>query len=235
MTRYNRRVMTDPIVRSVETVTHGRVLIRPPLPRDFPAGPGVPSPLLVGFHGYAENAERNLEQLARIPGHEGWTLASIQGLHRFYTARMEEVVASWMTRQDRELAIEDNIAYVDRVVGAIRREQSVGRLVFAGFSQGVAMAFRAGLRGTARADGVIALAGDVPPDVREMPASRFPAVLIGRGTRDTWYTEDKLSADANLLESKGVRVRAVVFDGGHEWTDEFRAAAAEFLKSVAQS
>lgn len=137
-----------------------------------------------------------------------------------------------MTRQDREQAIADNIAYVDRVVEAIRDEHGIGRLAYAGFSQGVAMAFRAAVRGAARADGVIALAGDVPPDLRELPASRFPRVLIGRGTRDAWYTEDKLKADLTLLESKGVRVEAVVCEGGHEWTDEFRDAAGRFLQSL---
>ena len=56
------------------------------------------SHLLVGFHGYGENAEKHLVEMESIGS--GWTLASVQGLHRFYT-RSEEVVASWMTRQDR--------------------------------------------------------------------------------------------------------------------------------------
>ena len=65
--------MADSIVRSVETVTHGRVLIR------LPAAPREAVPLLVGFHGYAENAERHLEQLERVPGSERWMLACVQG------------------------------------------------------------------------------------------------------------------------------------------------------------
>jgi len=40
----------------------------------------------------------------------------VQGLHRFYRSRSEIVVASWMTKQDRELAIGDNIDYVRRAV-----------------------------------------------------------------------------------------------------------------------
>ena len=54
-----------------------------------------------------------------------------------------------MTRQDREAAIADNIDYVDRVVAATRT--AAEPLVFAGFSQGVAMAFRAAVRGKRRA------------------------------------------------------------------------------------
>jgi predicted esterase len=218
--------MAEPLVCSIEAVTHGRFLLR------VPSAP-PPYPLLVGFHGYGENAERHLDQLGSVPATDAWMLASVQGLHRFYTAKMEEVVASWMTRQDREQAIADNVAYVDQVVEVIRREYETNRLVFAGFSQGVAMAFRAAVRGSAPPDGVIALGGDVPPDVRDQPASRFGRVLLGRGARDTWYTEEKLRADVTQLESMGVKVEAVVFDGGHEWTDEFRHAAARFLQSLA--
>jgi predicted esterase len=227
--------MTEPLLRSVETVTHGRVLLRPPKAQQIHEGAVPDIPLLVGFHGYGEGADRHLAQLERIPGSDVWLLASVQGLHRFYAGRMEEVVASWMTRQDREQAIADNIAYVDRAVEAIGAEHRFGRLVFAGFSQGVAMAFRAAARGMARPDAIIALGGDVPPDLRDLRPDRFPPALIGRGTRDTWYTEDKLNADLALLQSKGAQVRAVVFEGGHEWTDEFRAAAGEFLRSVATS
>jgi predicted esterase len=232
--------MPECLVLSVDAPTHGRVLVRPPLSSP-PGAPATPvagagpstAPLLVGFHGYAENAERHLAQLERIPGCDAWRLAAVQGLHRFYAGRFEEVVASWMTRQDREQAIADNIAYVDRVVETIRRDHPFSALVFAGFSQGAAMAYRAALHGKARADGIVALGGDVPPDVHGVPGARFPPVLIGRGTRDTWYTDDKLRADVELLRSKGVAVRELVFEGGHEWTDAFRDAAAELLAAVA--
>ena len=105
-----------------------------------------------------------MERLRAIPGAAAWTLVSVQGLHRFYRGRTEEVVASWMTREDREVAIADNIAYVDAALDAVPHDGST-RIVFAGFSQGVAMAFRAALRGRRRAAGVIAIGGDVPPEL----------------------------------------------------------------------
>ena len=42
----------------------------------------------------------------------------MQALHPFYT-KTERIVASWMTRQDRELAIADNIRYVQAVIDAV--------------------------------------------------------------------------------------------------------------------
>src|SRR4029077_7493688 len=124
------------IERTIATTTHGRYLVEPP------SAAGA-APLLVGFHGYGETAEAQLDRLRAIPGAERWLIVSIQGLHRFYERRTNEVIASWMTRQDREAAIADNLTYVAGVMNAVTREwPDATRLVFAGFSQGVAMTFR---------------------------------------------------------------------------------------------
>jgi predicted esterase len=202
---------------SVETPTHGRVLIK-----DAAASTSR-SRLLVGFHGYAQNAEEMLAELERIPGSEQWTLVSAQALHRFYTRGDEKVVASWMTRQDRELAIADNVVYVDHVVEALLREfPKETRIVFAGFSQGVAMAYRAAILGAYRVQGLIAVGGDVPPEVKNALANRFPEILIAAGERDPFYTPAKVAADEAILRSMGVRPEIFRYSGGHEWTDELR-------------
>jgi predicted esterase len=222
--------MADPIVRTIAALAHGRFLI------DVPPDTAPPYRLLVGFHGYGESAEQHLEQLRRIPGASGWLLAAVQGLHRFYSPRCpDDVVASWMTWQDREQSIADNVAYIDAVIAAIVADYPIVRLVFAGFSQGVAMAYRAAVLGASRSQGVIALGGDVPPDVLDRSATAFPPVLIGRGAQDAWYTDQRLGADIADLQAKGVAVRAVVFEGGHEWGEAFGEAAGELLKRVASA
>ncbi|PYR03342.1 MAG: phospholipase, partial [Acidobacteria bacterium] len=103
------------IERTIPATTHGRYLVVPP------ASPG-PAPVLVGFHGYAEGAEAQLDRMRAIPGAARWLLISIQGLNRFYQRRSTEVIAGWMTRQHRDLAIHDNIAYVASVVDLVCRE-----------------------------------------------------------------------------------------------------------------
>jgi len=197
---------------TIAATVHGRVLVRP----------GPPERLLIGFHGYAETAEIHLEQLLKIAGIENWTVAAVQALHPFYTARTQQIVASWMTKLDREQAIADNLAYVRNVLEWFHEPRTV---VFEGYSQGGAMAYRAA-SDFGRAAGVIVLAADVPPDV----PSSLPPVLIGRGTRDEWYTDEKLKKDLKYLAD----VETCVFDGGHEWSDEFREAAAKFLSRVSR-
>lgn len=184
--------------------------------------------MLVGFHGYAENAEVQLERLRAIPGSSRWLVVSIQGLHRFYQRRTEQVVASWMTRQDRELAIQDNAAYIQACIDAIGADWPVRQhVVFAGFSQGVAMAFRAAVCGAA---GVIAVGGDVPPELTPDGLGKISAVLLVHGIADEWYTKEKLAQDERRLRASAVSVQAFEFNGGHEWSAEVSEAASKFLR-----
>jgi predicted esterase len=182
--------------------------------------------LMVGFHGYAENAEANFAELARIPGIERWSVVSVQALHPFYT-RSGEVVANWMTKLDRELAIADNLAYVRSVLAAVGAPRT---LVFSGFSQGASMAARAAAHIDCAA--LILLGGDVPPDVQRDDV-RLPPVLLARGRRDDWYTDQKFQADLAWLEPR-TRVTRCVFEGGHEWSDPFREAAGELLFALSR-
>jgi predicted esterase len=220
--------------RQIPALVHGTYLLAPP---EAPGSGAAGAPLLVGFHGYGENAERHLAELGRIPGSEGWLLCAVQALHPFYNQKTGEVVASWMTRLDRERAIADNVRYSAGVVAEVRRELGAGEtLVYAGFSQGVAMAYRAAAAGEAvgagASHGLIVVGGDVPPELADRDLAGFPPVLLGRGTGDTWYTDDKLERDLALLAAKGVRVRPLVYQGGHEWTEELRRAAGAFLAEV---
>ena len=212
------------IERAIATTTHGRYLIEPP-------AAGGPAPTLIGFHGYGEGASVQLDRMRRIPGADRWLLVSIQGLHRFYQRRDNEVVASWMTRQDREQAIDDNLAYVAAVLDSVAREYDAApRLILSGFSQGVAMMFRAATASARPVDGVIAVGGDVPPELDAAALTRVRQALVCHGTRDEWYTGEKFGGDVQRLRQAGVAVRPLEFDGGHEWSGEVAEAASAFLR-----
>ena len=186
--------------------------------------------MLFGFHGYAEGAETQLARMRAIPGSDRWRLVAIQGLHRFYQRRENQVIASWMTRQDRELAIADNLAYVAAVMREVANEfPGAPRLVVAGFSQGVAMTFRVAAASAQPIDGVIAVGGDVPPELDLSALGRLRAALVCRGERDEWYTNEKFDSDVRRLRQAGAAVKPLLFAGGHEWSDEVIRAAAVFL------
>ena len=210
-------------VLSIETPTHGRVLIED-------AADSFSGRVLVAFHGYGQSADDMLDEVRRIPGAGRWRLVSVQGLHRFYTRRDQAVVASWMTRQDREHAIADNIEYVNRVDRPGRRRRQGARLcrVLAGRRDGLS---RRDARAAIRPPASWRWPETSHQSSRPRRASRtWPRVLIGVGTREEWYTPERLEADVAFLRASGVTHDVVRFDGGHEWTDEFRAAAGRWLE-----
>jgi predicted esterase len=221
-----------PDVRLIATPSRGRILVRAAPARPATGLRAGPAGVLLGFHGYLENAAIQLARMESIPGVETWTLVSVQALHRVYRGRSEETVASWMTRQDRDEMIADNIAYVNTVVEELGADARETRIACVGFSQGGAMAFRAGVRGAFDCAGIISAGADVPPDLTADPGARFPPMLVVRGARDAWLTAEKLDPGVAALRARGADVRALVIDAAHEWTAEASTAAGEFLQTL---
>ena len=215
-------------VLHVEAPVHGRILVR-----EAAGSAGV----IAMFHGYGQSAEDALSDIEGTPGLERWTIVAIQALHPFYArggrdAGGDKVVASWMTRQDRDLAVADNVAYVDRAieaVNALKTQDSSLKTVFIGFSQGASTAYRAAMLGRHEPVGIVALAGDIPPEVRVAQRRMWPRVLIGVGDGEHWYTAPKLESDVTFLLGAGVTPAVCRFAGKHEWTQEFRVALGSWL------
>lgn len=215
-----------PLLRHAAALVHGRQLVR--VPRA-----GRARLHWFGFHGYAQTAEAMLPAFERSAG-EAALVVSVQALHPFYAGRTNEVVANWMTRQDRERAIASNVAYVDAVVEAIDAEFGAPDVrVFAGFSQGVGMAWRAAALGGHACAAVVAVGGDVPPELLAAPPRAWPPALLATGERDAWCTPDALAREAARLRERGADVRTLVFDGGHEWSAAVEEAARAWCASLA--
>jgi predicted esterase len=118
---------------------------------------------------------------------------------------------------------------VDAVGDALEREFGAPRaIVFAGFSQGVAMAWRAAMKGRRNAAAIVTAGGDVAPDILDATRT-WPRVLMLTGKTDPWYTPERLESEAAQLRSRGADVRTQVFEGGHEWGDAVPEAVGELL------
>ena len=105
-------------VHTIAAQTHGRYLIH--APTDEAVG------TVCGFHGYKENADIHMIALRRVAGDRPWRLVSVQALNRFYS-KGGDVVGNWMTKQDRDQAIADNVAYVAAVLSEIADESGAAR------------------------------------------------------------------------------------------------------------
>lgn len=207
-------------VCSIQATVQGRYLFRPPLQ-------AAPPVLIAGFHGYGQTAENELALLKSIPGSETCSLCSIEALHQFYTTKGDPG-ASWMTSQQREARIAENVRYIDAVIEQILPAGSM--LVLHGFSQGAGMACRAAVLGKHRASGVMMLGGDIPPEL--VLKDWFGKVHIARGIMDPLYKEENFRKDGIRLHDTGIEHILCAFSGGHMPAAEYFVSAGEFLEKL---
>lgn len=183
----------------------------------------APAEIWVVCHGYGQLAERFVQRFEALDDGSRLVVAP-EALSRFYVAGSglepdSRVGASWMTREDRLLEMEDYIGYLDAVCGEVRARlgASNAKLVALGFSQGTATAARWAMRGRSGVDRLVLWAGLLPPDVEPaVEAARLSALgltLVAGETDD--YVMKGLEAQKAALEGAGVRYRLVTFKGGH--------------------
>ncbi|HHE32166.1 MAG TPA: phospholipase [Chlorobaculum parvum] len=207
----------------LETSVSGRYLV------EAPDGESL-FPLLVGFHGYGQTAEDELELLREISRSEPFVLCSIEALHPFINPKGQPG-ASWMTRRDRKLRIAENVCYVDAVIGILINKLAFdGRLVLHGFSQGVGMACRTAVLGRHAVSAVMFLGGDIPPELTDLALMR--AVHLGRGDCDSLYPQKRFEADVVRLREGGIKPRVSLYDGGHYPNGEYFEDAERFLGAI---
>ena len=151
-----------------------------------------------------------------------------EGLSRFYIDReqREKVGASWMTREDRLVEIDDHVAYLDalhaEMRGTLGRDVPVTAL---GFSQGVATVARWAAGGRVPVARVIFWGGTLPPELDLAVFGRCEVTLVC-GTQDPLITPKVLRKEEERLQSAGVRYELVAFDGGHDVLPEVLANVA---------
>ena len=207
------------VEHQIETRVHGRYLVQ---------GPASGAPLLVGFHGYGETADIQLTRMLAIPGTERWLCCAIQALHPFY-GKSSAIAASWMTRQNRDLAISDNIFYVNAVIDQVIAEYQTSRTtVVLGFSQGSPMAYRLA-NSRAGLSGMVILGGDMADELLGKDLRALPPLLLCRGLSDPYIAAETEERDIAALTQGGARFEKFSFPGGHEWSPEFNTAAGAFL------
>ena len=196
--------------------------------------------LWIVCHGYGQLAARFLEQF--VPLATPWRrVVAPEGLSRFYLERSRVGVnteagvgATWMTREDREHEIVDQIGYLDALLDHLlpATPASSVRLSVLGFSQGVATVSRWLARGRrVRADQVILWAGSFPSDVDVAQlAGRLVGapVIFAVGTRDELASWAGADVEVGRFSAAGIAARLVTFDGGHRLdTATLAALAAE--------
>ena len=124
------------------------------------------SRIFIVLHGYAMLSEFFIQKFRNLD--DGNTLIiAPEALNRFYIdANYGRVGASWMTKDERESDILENIEYLNSLIKIVYEE--IGhknfKLNILGFSQGGATACRWIFSSQMKVDNLILWAGDIPKD-----------------------------------------------------------------------
>ncbi len=176
--------------------------------------PETPRCVILGFHGYAERPAHCLEGLRKAELDSALLVAPM-GQHQFYN-REGKVVASWMTKFNREHQVAQILEFARSTLDQIAQQHGELPLYVFGFSQGASTAYRVAALSGRPVRHVFSLSGDLPPEVVEgLPDFPPVAVCILRGDADNVASAEAMQADRARLQAAGWPGEYREFEGGH--------------------
>ena len=191
---------------------------------------------LVVLHGFGQRCDRFIAQFRPL-AEAGITVVAPQAPNAFYVKFETRTVGfTWLTRYERDQAIRDVVAYLDRLLDTLhaRENMPLQPLYFLGFSQGVSMAYRYAVHGKHGVTGVIACGADLPPDVAErLPNARPFRVLLVHGRDDTVVPVSKCEAAEQVLRRHHVPLDRFIFSGGHHIPPEVLPKILDWMQPPA--
>ena len=186
---------------------------------------GTPGPHIrevwVLLHGYRQLAASFIGKCAKLGGPDRLLVAP-EGLSRFYLeGDYGRVGASWMTREDREAEIADQVYYLDSVLQAFPQlDWNHCRLHLLGFSQGVATAWRWLMYGKLRPYSVTLWAGRPPAETHDTLTQRLAAarVFLLYGDSDGFISPEAAHSLAEAFRAQVPHAEVHRYAGGHVLT-----------------
>jgi predicted esterase len=192
--------------------------------RYFTLGPtdGAAREIIFVLHGYGQPADSFLKSFRTLDDGSRLVVAP-EGFSRFYPKGMNGGVgASWMTKVDRLLEIEEYVAYLDALRSRIEECARPGAPVTVlGFSQGGATAARWAALGARPASHVVLWGSFLPPDLDldNGRLRRLPLTLV-HGRRDPLIGAEQLRRERERLVQSGIAHEYIEFDGSHGIDEE---------------
>jgi phospholipase/carboxylesterase len=201
----------------------------------------APAPLLLALHGYGSNKGWMMRE-ARQHVPEGFAVATLQGPHQHMKERREPDVPirygfGWLTnfRPEESQALHHK-AVLDLIETLVARGVAQGERVFLmGFSQSCALNYRFAFTHREALRGVVGICGGIPGDWATSTAygETSASVLHLSGTRDEFYTPERVADYAERLRERSPDVETRAYDAAHEFVPAMRADVRAWLASRA--
>lgn len=166
-------------------------------------------------HGYAQLADEFLAPFEKL-SNEKLLIVAPEGLHRFYTKGHAAVVASWMTKEDRDDDIRDYILFLDKVYAEVMLDISPkAKVIVLGFSQGAATVSRWAVMGKSRIDELILWCGFFPPDLQPSAIPKNSSLTVVTASNDRFVTAEQERSQLEKLKELRPDFKHVRFEGEH--------------------
>jgi predicted esterase len=204
---------------------------------DLRPGKSSPAPLLIALHGYGANKRYMMSQ-AELMAPEQFAIASLQGFHQHMREPREaggpmRFGFGWLTN----FRTEESVALHHRaLIDLIETLSDEGfadpkRVFLLGFSQSCALNYRFAFTHTDRLRGVVGICGGIPGDWETSQTYREADidVLHLTGTRDEFYTPERVRDYERQLNTRARSVSFKSYDATHEIVPEMRADVVQWL------
>jgi phospholipase/carboxylesterase len=198
-----------------------------------------PAPLLIALHGYGAN-KRQMMREAQQMAPEGFAIASLQGFHQHIKEPREpggplRFGFGWLTNFRPEESVAVHHEAVKNLVSQLVAEgvADSSRIYLLGFSQSCALNYRFAFTYPEVLRGVIGICGGIPGDWNQNPLYRASQldVLHLAGTRDEFYTPERVRDYETQLATRARSVTFKTYDAAHELVPQMREDIRQWLHS----
>jgi predicted esterase len=169
------------------------------------------------IHGFRQSAKSFLAEFEPLANNTTFFIAP-EALNRFYADKQgTEVVATWMTREDRLNEIKDYIHYLDSLYASFELGKFKCNITALGFSQGATTVSRWLDATSNKVDRAIIYAGEVAPEIlplRENSGFKKTQNYFIWGTHDKFITPERLDLMKTAYQS--LNFTQISFEGKHE-------------------
>src|SRR6478736_1324255 len=197
----------------------------------------TPAPLLIALHGYGAN-KRQMMREAKLIAPDEFAIVSLQGPYQHMREPKEQggplrFGFGWLTnfRPEESHAIHHK-ALID-LIESLTDDGTLepDRVFLLGFSQSCALNYRFAFTSPGRLRGVIGICGGIPGDwqANENYQQITADVFHLAGTRDEFYTPERIRDYERELATRARSVTFKGYDAAHEIVDEMRTDVRQWL------
>ena len=172
------------------------------------------------LHGYGQLAGFFIRKFQNFESSDRLFVAPEATNYNYLNGFSGRVGANWMTKHEREVAIQNNHTYLDLLMDKLLSLYSeMPSINVLGFSQGAATATRWASRWTGEVSRLVLWAGGFAQDmILDDARGKFSQteIMLVLGDRDEFVTPESLEIQEELIRNLGKKVKRTTFSGGHE-------------------